>query len=392
MVAPTGFFADYGCHVRILEEVQALQAQGHVVTIFAYPEGATPEGTRVVRLPAPSGRSRIRIGSHWRKMLMDPLLAGITLARGLAEPVDVVHCHLHEGVLIGWPLARARRVPLVFDYQGSLTGEMVDHHFLAAHNPVLWVFRLVERIAEAAADRIVTSSGYARAQLATRKSWPVERIASVTDGVDVSRFRPRADVDAVKLAAQRRMLGIPPNHLVIGYLGLLAEYQGTGDLIRAARQVVNAEPGTHFLIMGYPNAAEYERAGQQAGLGDHLTFAGRVPYADAPGLLRLCDLAVSPKRSETEGNGKLLNYMATGLATVAYAGGVAAEFLGPEARLAERGDVMALADQILALVRDADARCAYGLELRDRAEQQFSWQGRASTILDVYASLGARPE
>ena len=103
--------------------------------------------------------------------------------------------------------------------------------------------------------------------------------------------------------------------------------------------------------MGYPNAAEYERAAGQAGLAEHLTFTGRIPYAQAPTYLRLCDLAVAPKRSETEGNGKVLNYMAAGLPTVAYAGEVAAEFLGPDARLAERGSVPALAGEILRLVR-----------------------------------------
>ena len=391
MIAPTGFFADYGCHVRILEEAQALQAQGHAVTIFTYPSGATPEGLRVVRLPAPGRQTRARVGSHRRKLLLDPLLAGMVLARGLRQPSDVVHGHLHEGAAIGWPLARARRVPLILDYQGSLTSEMVDHRFLSPHGPGLEFFGMVERVVEAAADRIVTSSAYAREQLAARKSWAPERIASVPDGVDVTRFRPRVAEDAPELTALRRRLGLPPNRLVIGYLGLLAEYQGTGDLIRAARQVVNAEPGTHFLIMGYPNAAEYERAGRQAGLGDHLTFTGRVPYAQAPTFLRLCDLAVAPKRSETEGNGKVLNYMATGLPTVAYAGGVAAEFLGPDARLAERGSLPALAGEILRLVRRADERRAYGETLRERAERQFSWRRQVGKILDVYASVGTVP-
>ena len=35
MVAPTSFFADYGCHVRILEEARVLQRRGHTVTITA---------------------------------------------------------------------------------------------------------------------------------------------------------------------------------------------------------------------------------------------------------------------------------------------------------------------------------------------------------------------
>lgn len=390
MIAPTGFFADYGCHVRILEEARALQALGHTITIFTYPTGATPDGLRVVRLPAFRRQSDAHVGSHRRKLLLDPLLAGLVLARGLRQPIDVVHGHLHEGAAIGWPLARARRVPLILDYQGSLTSEMVDHRFLSPDGPGLQMFSMIERVTEAAADRVVTSSAFARDQLAARKSWSTGRILSVPDGVDVARFRPRAPEDAPDLAAMRRELGIPPSRLVVGYLGLLAEYQGTGDLIRAARLVVDAEPGTHFLIMGYPNAAEYEQAARQAGLAEHVTFTGRVPYDEAPAHLRLCDLAVAPKRSETEGNGKVLNYMATGLPTVAYARGVAAEFLGAEARLAERGSVPALAGEILRLVQDADTRRTYGENLRARAEHEFSWQRQAGKILDVYASVGAR--
>ena len=98
---------------------------------------------------------------------------------------------------------------------------------------------------------------------------------------------------------------------------------------------------------------------------------------------------MAPKRSETEGNGKVLNYMATGLPTVAYAGGVAAEFLGPDARLAERGSLPALAGEILRLVRRADERRAYGETLRERAERQFSWRRQVGKILDVYASVSA---
>lgn len=389
MIAPTGFFADYGCHVRILEEARALKALGHAVTILTYPTGATPDGLRVVRLPAIRHQSGAHIGSHRLKLLLDPLLAGLVLSRGLREPIDVVHGHLHEGAAIGWPLARARRVPLILDYQGSLTSEMVDHRFLSPDGPGVPLFGVIERVTESAADCIVTSSAFARRQLAARKSWPPERIVSVPDGVDVSRFRPRKAEDGAELSELRQRLGIPPNRLVIGYLGLLAEYQGTGDLIRAAREVVDAEQGTHFLIMGYPNAAEYEHAAGEAGLAEHVTFTGRIPYAQAPTYLRLCDLAVAPKRSETEGNGKVLNYMAAGLPTVAYAGEVAAEFLGPDARLAERGSVPRLAGEILRLVRDADARRVYGESLRARAEHRFSWRRQIDTILEVYASVGA---
>ena len=34
MIAPTSFFSDYGCHVRIYEEAKILQKLGHRVTVL----------------------------------------------------------------------------------------------------------------------------------------------------------------------------------------------------------------------------------------------------------------------------------------------------------------------------------------------------------------------
>ena len=45
MVAPTSFFADYGCHVRILEEARVLTRLGQQVTIATYYNGQTPAGS-----------------------------------------------------------------------------------------------------------------------------------------------------------------------------------------------------------------------------------------------------------------------------------------------------------------------------------------------------------
>ncbi len=389
-IAPTGFFADYGCHVRILEETRALSHAGHRVTIFTYPSGVTPPGLDVRRTPGLPGARSPRVGSHWRKLLLDPLLTGRVLAGSLTARVDVVHAHLHEGALIGWLLSRLKRAPLIFDYQGSLTGEMLDHQFVRPNNPALRMFGLLERLANAAADRILTSSENARRQLLDSAALPPERVVAVPDGVDLRRFRPRDAANAAESAQLRARLGIPPDRLIVGYLGLLAEYQGTGDLIRAAGTVIRAFPGAQFLVMGYPNVEAYRAAAATAGLAGFCTFTGRVAYADAPAFLRLADLAVSPKRSETEGNGKLLNYMASGLPTVAYRGAVATEFLGPDAILAETGSPAALAEAILGLLRDDALRGRYGAALRQRAVERYSWATTIQPALRVYDELTRR--
>lgn len=49
MIAPTSFFADYGCHVRILEEAQYLRDAGHKVVICTYHLGRDPEGVMIHR-------------------------------------------------------------------------------------------------------------------------------------------------------------------------------------------------------------------------------------------------------------------------------------------------------------------------------------------------------
>ena len=56
VIAPTPFFGDRGCHVRILEEIRGLQARGADVLVVTYPTGNDVPGVRTAR--APSTRSR----------------------------------------------------------------------------------------------------------------------------------------------------------------------------------------------------------------------------------------------------------------------------------------------------------------------------------------------
>ncbi len=389
-IAPTGFFADYGCHVRILEEARGLQDQGYDVTVVTYPGGQDPPGLRVVRIPGWLHRGGPRVGSHWRKLMLDPALLATAITRFSSRRIDIVHAHLHEGVLVGWPLARMHGAGLVFDFQGSLTREMLDHQFIRAANPLIHVFSWLERLANRLPDRILTSSDNARRTLIAESGLAARRVVTVTDGVNLTRFHPRQPADAARLQDLRRRLGIPPNRLLVGYLGLLAGYQGTDDLIRAAQLVLQRHAGAHFLVMGFPNEAAYSDAANAAGLSRHMHFTGRVPYADAPEMLRVLDLAVAPKRSESEGNGKVLNYMASGLPVVAYDGPVTRELLGEAGLRVPVGSVEGLADGILRYLASPDLRTGHGHALRRRVERLYGWDRQIQHVLRVYESLPSR--
>jgi glycosyltransferase involved in cell wall biosynthesis len=386
-VAPTSFFADYGCHVRIYEEAVALQRQGNTVLICTYPAGRDLEGVKITRsLGLPGGR-QIRVGSSRHKLYLDAFLSLRTIREGLTYKPDVVHAHLHEGALIGYLVSRVSRCPLIFDFQGSLTAEMIDHNFLSrasrAYGPLRWLERTINDLA----DAIITSSRAAADLLIRDFGCSSTKIFPVVDGVDTAVFRPVwefSDQDRYRI---RSALAIPPGRKVVAYLGLLAEYQGSSHLLAAAAKVLAQRSDVHFLLMGYPGEARYRAFAEQLGISAWVTFTGRVAYERAPRYLVAGDVAVAPKISATEANGKLLNYMAVGLPTVAFDTAVNRDVLGPAGVFAPVGDSDALAQKLLDLLADEAEAGDRARTLRRRVEEKFSWEVAARQILDVYQLL-----
>ena len=171
------------------------------------------------------------------------------------------------------------------------------------------------------------------------------------------------------------------------YIGLLQEYQGISHLLRAAKEVAERHLDVHFLIMGYPGLEKYVNMAHELGISNRVTFTGRVPYAEAPMHLALGDVAVSPKISETEGNGKLLNYMAMGLPTVTFDTPVSREILGDLGIYARTGDSHSLAEELRTVLFDETAARAIGEGLRARAVSRYSWQRGGELIQQIYEKL-----
>jgi len=383
MIAPTSFFADYGCHVRILEEARALRRLGQRVAIATYFTGRDVDCLDIRRtLPIPWRRA-YEVGSSRHKLGFDALLGATALRAALRLRPDVIHGHLHEGALIGGGVARLLNRPLVFDFQGSLTAEMVDHGFLNPagrwHRPA----RAIERRINNLAGAIVTSSHHAAGHLARDFGVPPRRLFTLPDCVDAATFRPDV-LTGDDRAAMRGALGVPPDRDVVVYLGLLARHQGTDLLLEAARRVVEARPATHFLVMGFPAPHLYAARAAALGLAEHVTFTGRVPYEAAPAHLALGDVAVAPKISQTEGSGKLLNYMAMGLPTVAFDLPVSREYLRDDGLCVPPGDTGALAAALRDLLDDPGRARAMGARLRLRAEAEYDWARGGEMLLGVY--------
>ncbi len=399
MVAPTSFFADYGCHVRILEETRILQKLGCQVTIATYYKGRDLPGLEIIRTRPVPWREDYEVGSSRHKLGFDALLSWTSLKLILRRRFDLVHAHLHEGALIGSVLARLRRVPLVFDFQGSLTAEMSDHNFLNPDGP--WhklAYKLETRI-NRLPQAILTSSHHAAHVLEHDFDHDPQRIHAVPDAVNLDFFRPGGGLRPDEQDALKASLGIPPGRPVVVYLGLLTEYQGTSKLLQAAAELRRRGLDAHFLIMGYPSVAHYRHVASSLGLDGWAIFTGKIPYEQAPRYLALGDIAVAPKISATEGSGKILNYMAMELPTVAFDVPVSREFLGGLGVYAQPGDPRALADALQSLLISPVWARSLGQRSRQRAAEAYSWDQAGRYILSIYDRLlqpaqepQARPE
>lgn len=387
MVAPTSFFSHYGGHIRILEETRALTALGHRVTIATYYKGYNVPGVDIRRTAPLPWRAEYEVGSSRHKLAFDLYLAGTVLKLGRQMRPDIVHGHMHEGALIGGGLARLLRVPLVFDYQGSLSGEMLDHGFIEEGTLTYGFWRRLEKFICRLPQAILTSSSEARRFLGRSFDVPEERIVPLPDCADLNHFSPARFSDEER-ALWRSRLGIPDERKVVAYLGLLADYQGTAHLVRAAAYLKERGEDVHFLIMGYPNEDHYRLMAERLGVGDRVTLTGRVDYLNlAPRLLSLGDIAVSPKMSETEGSGKVLNYMAMAQPIVAYDSPVHREYLGEWGVYVPMGEVVSLAEAISELLADDGRRVELGRQLRTRAKRNYDWKAAALRIDALYQRL-----
>lgn len=384
MVAPTSFFGHYGGHIRILEETRALQALGHQVSIVTYHKGEDVAGVQIVRTRRLPWHADYEVGSSRHKLAFDVYLLWRVLNYGLRWRPQVVHGHMHEGALIGGMLARLLQVPLVFDFQGSLSGEMLDHGFIHNDSIAYRAWRGLERFVCRLPEKILTSSVQARELLEGEFGVGPARIEPLPDCADLEHFAPGL-ASAEAHAALRERFCIPPGRPVVAYLGLLAEYQGTDHLLQAALRLKQAGVNVHFLVMGYPRVDHYSALAQGMGIADRVTFTGRVDYyRDAPLFLSLGEVAVSPKFSATEGSGKVLNYMALGQPVVAYDTPVHREYLGDAGVYVPAGDVAGLAEAIRMLLGDAQRRQRLGAALRERARAEYSWDVAGRRIDAIY--------
>jgi glycosyltransferase involved in cell wall biosynthesis len=382
MIAPTPFFADRGCHIRIFEEYKHLAKLGHEVIICTYHLGRDIQGVKTYRTVSIPWYKKLSAGPSYHKLYIDIFLFLLCLLKAISFRPDIIHAHLHEGTLIGCVIGRLLKIPVIADMQGSLFEELVDHHFISREGVMARLWQFIERRVTLLPNYVVTSSEQARKVFEERFHLGKDRLSHVGDGVDVDFIHPGYPVEELK-----RKLLIPENKKVILYIGILTPYQGIDCLLEAVQIIKKKRANLFFLICGFPNVEKYLQMCREMEIEDMVRFTGRISYFDTPYYLCLADLGVSAKLSRTEANSKVLNYMAAGLPVVAFDSPNNWELMGELGIYADFGISASLAEKIMEIVGDEERMQRLKLEVRKRIEEQWSWDLAVQKLLYLYCTV-----
>lgn len=387
MIAPTMFFADYGGHIRILEEAKILRELGHQVTILTYPNGQDIARLDIRRCLGVPFNYRVEVGASRHKFYLDFMLILRALAHIIRQKPDIVHGHIHEGALIGWIVSKVTGAPLVFDFQGSMTSEMIENNFLGSGSYLIKLFKWLERRINHMAKAILTSSKHSAHLLKTDFQVAEGRIHPTPDCVDTKTFSPNILTEQEKISL-KQSLNIPLKKQLIVYSGILTTHQGTDHLLKALAYLKNVRADFHLLLMGFPYVIHYQQMAEALGISDIITFTGKMPYQQLPRYLSLGDIATAPKLSATEGCGKILNYMSMALPTVVFDTAVSREFLGQYGIYANDYTVEALAKALShGLDMAKEDKMRVGSWLRQWAIDNYSWLRTGKQIELVYSAV-----
>lgn len=387
MIAPTPFFADRGCHVRIYEEIKALQKMGHKITLVTYNIGQNMSGIKVIRIPNLFfWYKKLEAGPSWWKPFLDLLLVIKSIQVYRKSDYDIIHAHLHEGALVGYitKFSKLKKVPLVFDFQGSLTGELMAHHFIREHKYLYGFFRFMEKIINKMADIIITSSIGSYNELVNEFKIDVNNVVYIQDGVGEGFYKT---VAKSKINHLKKQLKIDIDKLVIIYIGVLSQYQGVDIILASARKIVKSNKKVHFVIGGYPNIDSYKQIAIKMGIAEYVSFPGRIPYLESLSYLAMGDVAVSPKISKTEANGKLFYYAAAGKPSVVFDSVVNREILGELGIYAKFNDENDFSEKLINTIKNINKLEPLSKKLRNRALNEFSWRKSALDIVKIYEKL-----
>jgi glycosyltransferase involved in cell wall biosynthesis len=378
---------------RVRREAEALVAAGRPVEVFALrregdPATGTVDGVRIHRLDVQRHQGA-GLGRYLREYMSFFVRAAVaaTAANRRAQ-FALVQVHTLPDFLVFAGLHfRLAGIPLILDLHEAMP-EFFRTRFPRSAGPVMQ--RLIlwqERASILAADAVLTVNDALAARLISL-GVPQSKVTVVLNSPDLTRF------DAARFERRTFMADETLRFAYAGALTPTYEVDVALDalaLVRAARPHVPIA----FDVYGRGDAADAWQVRADAhGLGDAVSFHGRIPIEAVPAALATADIGLAPtRRSEFTDyslSTKIFEYGAMGKPVIAsrlplvertFAAGTIATY--------EPGDAADLAGAILRLVDDPLEREARVAHTASRV-RELSWATESRRYLGLIERLIAR--
>lgn len=376
---------DYSGHAFTAELSRALAARGHLVrhvhcTSYATGKGALETGpddpAELEMVPLDLGEPFDKYRYHRR--IVQELRYGRLFVRSIdADTTDVLVCCnvplLSLGVIARW--ARRRRLPLVFWQQDVYSFAMAD----AAASALPGVGGLVGRgfvrlerdVARHAAAVVVISEDFV--PVLRRWQVPEEQIHVIENWAPLSDLPLAPDGGAAW--RRRQALGASP---VVLYAGTLGMKHDPGQLLAVARRL-QAEGDAQLVVVSEGRGADWLRTEADAEGLENLRVLPFQPIEDFPSVLASADVLLAvlePEAGVFSVPSKILSYHCAGRPIVASLPGdnLAARTIerAGSGTVVAPGDDDGLAEAVVALLADDQARATLGPAARRHAERAFA--------------------
>jgi glycogen synthase len=283
-------------HVRKLSENLARQGtEVHVLTRGGEesPEEETAGGVQIHRVREPTRPTDLGEFVAWvERMNSDMLAAGVELGDRFA--FDLVHGHDWLVAMACDHLSRRFRAPLVTTIHATEHGR---HQGWVDKHPQSHIHG-VERWIANRSDRVIACSYYMREQIADIFGIEEERVTVIPNGIDADDLQPQDEPELRRLRAE---FARPDQKLVL-LIGRLVYEKGFQLALEAMPRLIEAVPGTRFLVAGSgTHEPELRKQAADLGLMEHGTFLGWIGDDVLHSLYRIADVCVVPSLYEPFG-------------------------------------------------------------------------------------------
>ena len=320
-----------------------------------------------------SAPDRMKRSLLYRLMPAAFVLAGMVAIWRLVRRrhYDVIHVHWPFPLaLFGWAAQRARPAPVVTTFYG------VELRWVKT---TLTPFKRFLKWAARRSARVTAISSYTAAELKELVDVPV----------DVIPYGAALPSPAVRAAARS-----PDAPSTVLFVGRLVERKGVAHLIEALARLRQSSRARLVVVGDGPERPRLEALARSRGLGDRVTFRGKISDADLQQAYRDTDVLVLPSvvdaRGDTEGLGVvLLEAMGYGVPVIASRIGGIVDIVtdGESGLLVTPGDAGALASALERVLDDAELARTLGERGRQRLVEQFGWDAIVRRWDAIYRSV-----